>query len=957
MKNKINLLKKVSQQNDIMVSISCITYNHEVYIRDAIEGFLSQKTTFPIEILIHDDASTDKTANIIREYELKYPDIIRPIYETENQWSKGIRGSAVFNFPRAKGKYIALCEGDDYWTDPLKLQKQVNILEINPSYAICIHESLDQWEDGHTSLHNKFPTNTLFTTKDLTKSNFISSASCIFRNNLMKKIPDWYAKVPAADWALHFLNSQFGDIYYMKDCMSVYRIHLNGAWSRLPHAEMMLKGIETMMAIDKGTDFKYHKEFLIGIEERFKRCDLKEINKLITDNGTLAEELNKYVGNLLFQEQIFESKFNPKTQTVVKSNNDPFLNPQLTIENMDKYLVRINILNALKAVLPGLSGTLIDLGCGEMPYKHFILSNSKVDKYIGLDIENPIYQKNNQPDMFWDGKIIPMNKNSVDILMATELFEHLPDIQSVLNEINRVLKPGGLLFFTVPFLWPLHDVPFDEYRYTPFALKRHLKKAGLNSIKIEPFGGWNASLAQMLGLWLKRSELQHEESKHLSELFFPFYKQLLETDVIPGDYKKGPMIPGFKGTAKKSATIKNNEEITAHNVSKIDIEGKSKTIIVVYFFPKLSETFILDQIIGLTKQGVDIEIWAQAIPEDNLVNKDVIKYSLLSKVKYVQFPSSQLNGREWKEEFLLLNKVDIQENDLFHVHFGQNFVAFQKLFLEINNPVIVSFHGLDASEYIRKMGKDCYNVLFTRVDLITTPSYEMQNVLLSIGCNKEKMIVHRYGVNTNKFVPQEKFDQKGITILTVARLVEKKGIEYSIKAFAEINSDNAVYKIIGEGPLENELKKMVAQLGINNKVLFLGPMSNDEIVNEMKNTDIYILTSITASNGDKEGLPVTLIEAQSTGIPVVSTIHAGIPELIIDNQTGFLCKEKDIKCISDKLNILINKPDIRRKFSKQAREKVTEEFDIEKLNSALLLAYQSTYKKFIQNIEVIEFSN
>jgi len=109
--------------DDPIVSICCITYNHEKYIRDAIEGFLMQKTLFPIEILIHGDASTDKTADIIKEYEVKYPDIIKPIYQTENQFSKGVSISATYQFPRARGKYIAICEGDDYWTDPHKLQK------------------------------------------------------------------------------------------------------------------------------------------------------------------------------------------------------------------------------------------------------------------------------------------------------------------------------------------------------------------------------------------------------------------------------------------------------------------------------------------------------------------------------------------------------------------------------------------------------------------------------------------------------------------------------------------------------------------------------------------------------------------------------------------------------------------------------------------------------------------
>ena len=121
-----------------LVSISCITFNHAGFIRDALEGFLMQKTTFPFEILIHDDASSDGTADIIREYEKQYPGLIFPVYQTENQYSKGVRRLfARFIYPHARGKYIAFCEGDDYWTDPLKLQKQVDFLETNKEYVMC----------------------------------------------------------------------------------------------------------------------------------------------------------------------------------------------------------------------------------------------------------------------------------------------------------------------------------------------------------------------------------------------------------------------------------------------------------------------------------------------------------------------------------------------------------------------------------------------------------------------------------------------------------------------------------------------------------------------------------------------------------------------------------------------------------------------------------------------------
>jgi glycosyltransferase involved in cell wall biosynthesis len=164
-------------KEDPLVSICCITYNHENYIRDAIEGFLIQETSFPIEIIIHDDASTDRTAQIIQEYEDKYPDLFVTVLQTENQWSKG-GGSiyARFVFPLARGKYIALCEGDDYWTDPLKLQKQVDFLGDNPEcglvYTKCTRSDTQKTIGGNLKINEIF------------YKNKIPALTCVFDKNI-----------------------------------------------------------------------------------------------------------------------------------------------------------------------------------------------------------------------------------------------------------------------------------------------------------------------------------------------------------------------------------------------------------------------------------------------------------------------------------------------------------------------------------------------------------------------------------------------------------------------------------------------------------------------------------------------------------------------------------------------------------------------------------------------------
>lgn len=220
--------------NDIMVSINCITYNHEKYIKEALEGFLMQKTNFKFEILIHDDASTDNTANIIKKYEKKYPKIIKPIYQNENQYSKGIKINFEFNYKRSKGKYIALCEGDDYWTDPYKLQKQVDFLETHKEFSMCFHsvEKID--EDGNILNYKLWPNNTrtkkISTLTDILKSNYPATASIVCRNNLINynDYVNLSKNLFFGDWVFHILNAKKGPIYFINENMGVYRITSKG---------------------------------------------------------------------------------------------------------------------------------------------------------------------------------------------------------------------------------------------------------------------------------------------------------------------------------------------------------------------------------------------------------------------------------------------------------------------------------------------------------------------------------------------------------------------------------------------------------------------------------------------------------------------------------------------------------------------------------------------------------
>jgi SAM-dependent methyltransferase len=234
--------------------------------------------------------------------------------------------------------------------------------------------------------------------------------------------------------------------------------------------------------------------------------------------------------------------------------SDDFIDLSLNRHNMDVYVIRKSVLYAIESRLPAFKGAFLDIGCGKMPYRKLITENSKIDKYVGLDINSAIvYDSNVQPDFTWDGKSMPFRENSFESAMATEVLEHCPEPELVLAEAYRILKPGGCFFFTIPFLWNLHEVPHDEYRYTPFAIKRHLEKTGFKNIEICAHGGWHTSMAQMLGLWVRRSGLERYPKYLFSQLAVRIIEKLLAMDknkVV--EFNEGQMISGLSGIAFKN---------------------------------------------------------------------------------------------------------------------------------------------------------------------------------------------------------------------------------------------------------------------------------------------------------------------------------------------------------------------------------------------------------------------
>ena len=224
-----------------VVSVCVITYNHGKYIRQCLDGILMQEVTFPYEILIHDDASPDNTAEIIREYEAKYPEIIKPIYQTVNQYSQGI-DVGKYNFERAVGKYIAFCEGDDYWTDPKKLQMQVDFLEKHPKYVGTAHNVrvIDETGEDVADTINPYPTYSQhkFTIHDTEYMRLPGQSASlvyvnIYRTHNKSDLEEYYHAHGIGDRKLAVYLTLHGDIYCIQDTMSIYRYITTGgtSWS------------------------------------------------------------------------------------------------------------------------------------------------------------------------------------------------------------------------------------------------------------------------------------------------------------------------------------------------------------------------------------------------------------------------------------------------------------------------------------------------------------------------------------------------------------------------------------------------------------------------------------------------------------------------------------------------------------------------------------------------------
>ncbi len=392
-------------------------------------------------------------------------------------------------------------------------------------------------------------------------------------------------------------------------------------------------------------------------------------------------------------------------------------------------------------------------------------------------------------------------------------------------------------------------------------------------------------------------------------------------------------------------------------------------------FPKISETFILNQIDGLISHGHQVTIFPRSASGECLVHPLVEQHQLLSQTRFPAGPATtaieklsfqwrlvrikclyaksvrrlrelfgkyrympKLRGALVEAEPVIRGNGDF---DILFAHFGPNGIRagwYREAGL-VRGALVTVFHGYDLTQYLHRSGADVYTALFQRGDLFLPISRFWQRKLHALGCPPSRTRVHHMGIDGEQFSYQPRVagDSQTVRLISVARLVEKKGIEYAIRAIKRVVDVNprVEYQIVGDGPLLRSLQNLAQQLGLERQVRFVGVMTSHQVAAALSRAHVFIAPSVTSLSGDMEGIPTVLMEAMASGMPVVSTRHSGIPELVEEGVSGRLVAEKDVEALAQAILGMIDASDDWALIGKAGHEKVMREFNISTLNGIL----------------------
>lgn len=377
--------------------------------------------------------------------------------------------------------------------------------------------------------------------------------------------------------------------------------------------------------------------------------------------------------------------------------------------------------------------------------------------------------------------------------------------------------------------------------------------------------------------------------------------------------------------------------------------SQMKVVLLIDRFPELSETFVRDQALALLEAGFDLEVHAQRAGSGELDPR------LRSRVRYVSSEAwmrrvegaplpRQVKGRyrNWRARARDRRALDLA--DIVLCHFGPNGLRASRSAKPGQRAQLWTiFHGYDLSSFILSEGRGVYRRLFARGDRFLPISELWRASLIELGCPQARIHLARTGVDCEALPFAERTPGPVVRILSVGRLIEKKGVEVALQALARLPQGLADwrYDIVGSGPLLDGLQRLAAELQLGERVQFVGSLDSAGVRQRLEAADIFLLPSLTAKNGDMEGIPVALMEAMASGACVVSTQHSGIPELVAHGACGLLAREGDVEDLVAQLARVLAEPALRLALARRARRKVEAEFNQKTLQDQLAASIEA----------------
>jgi colanic acid/amylovoran biosynthesis glycosyltransferase len=450
-----------------------------------------------------------------------------------------------------------------------------------------------------------------------------------------------------------------------------------------------------------------------------------------------------------------------------------------------------------------------------------------------------------------------------------------------------------------------------------------------------------------------------------------FDLQVVLIDPHPGQNGEVMALHTQAGTGR----FQNSYESSA---PKAILHADPSILVVTGEFPALSETFVLDQITGLLDRGFPVDVVAFRKRDESDVHEEIQRYGLMERVDYgittgpiaerlviagkdilhhvsngkwtllgelgVQGALTLAGMQKFRSPFKTLRFASILEDkapNAILCHFGDlgAYTIWLRNRLRLNFPILTVFHGYEMSGIANAGLLSHYRFLFKQGDYFLPVTDFWRRQLISHGCPENRISVHRMGIRVDTFDHIETGKDHPFTFLSVGRLIEKKGHACAIRALAKCVEQRpdipCKLVIIGDGPLQSELQELSQTLGVADHVELYGSLSRDNVRQFLRTADAFLLPSVTALNGDMEGLPVAILEAMASKLPVLSTYHSGIPEAVEDGVNGFLVAEHDVGALASRMMLLLDDRDLARRLGEAGRSRARLEFDIEYWNNRL----------------------